>query len=69
MKIKIPGPVANDGLPQWNCNCAKRGRTRGIDAARHLGMPEAQQRAADILWLKIDILWSMLDALEKADRV
>jgi pyrroloquinoline quinone (PQQ) biosynthesis protein C len=27
--------------------------------------PAAQQRALDILCLKLDMLWSMLDAIEK----
>ncbi|MGF6697761.1 pyrroloquinoline quinone (PQQ) biosynthesis protein C [Paraburkholderia sp. MM5496-R1] len=30
------------------------------------GTPEAQQRALDILRFKLDILWSILDAVEKA---
>ena len=68
MKIRIPGPgrVADGGLPQWNCNCSNRRRTGGIDVARHFRMPEAQRRAAHIPLFRIDILWSMLDAIEKA---
>jgi hypothetical protein len=31
--------------------------------------PEAQQRALDILNFKLDLLWSMLDAIEKAHPV
>ncbi|SEB16480.1 hypothetical protein [Paraburkholderia sartisoli] len=68
MKIRIPGPglVADGGLPQWNCNCANRSRTPGIDVAHHFRMPEAQRRAAHILLFRIDLPWSMLDAPEKA---
>jgi pyrroloquinoline-quinone synthase len=39
----------------------------GLDVTlSYFRTPEAQQRALDILQFKLDILWSMLDAIEKA---
>jgi pyrroloquinoline-quinone synthase len=32
----------------------------------HFATRAAQQRALDILQFKLDVLWSMLDAIEKA---
>ncbi|MCS6474282.1 pyrroloquinoline quinone biosynthesis protein C, partial [Burkholderia thailandensis] len=33
---------------------------------RHFTTPHAQRRALDILSFKLDVLWSILDAIEKA---
>jgi pyrroloquinoline-quinone synthase len=46
---------------------AQRDVEHGLDVTlKHFKTPNAQQRALDILRFKLDILWSMLDAIEKA---
>ncbi|WP_341319226.1 pyrroloquinoline-quinone synthase PqqC [Paraburkholderia sp. IMGN_8] len=46
---------------------AQRDVEHGLDVTlKHFKTPDAQQRALDILRFKLDILWSMLDAIEKA---
>jgi pyrroloquinoline-quinone synthase len=46
---------------------AQRDVEHGLDVTLgYFRTPEAQQRALDILQFKLDILWSMLDAIEKA---
>jgi pyrroloquinoline-quinone synthase len=46
---------------------AQRDVEHGLDVTlSYFRTPEAQQRALDILQFKLDILWSMLDAIEKA---
>jgi pyrroloquinoline-quinone synthase len=46
---------------------AQRDVEHGLDVTlTHFKTADAQQRALDILRFKLDILWSMLDAIEKA---
>lgn len=46
---------------------AQRDIEHGLEVTlQYFRTPEAQQRALDILQFKLDILWSMLDAIEKA---
>jgi hypothetical protein len=45
---------------------AQRDVEHGLDVTlNYFKTPDAQQRALDILRFKLDILWSMLDAIEK----
>jgi pyrroloquinoline-quinone synthase len=61
--------IDTDGLQYFRSRIplAQRDVEHGLDVTlSYFGTPEAQQRALDILNFKLDILWSMLDAIEKA---
>jgi pyrroloquinoline-quinone synthase len=58
-----------DGLQYFRSRIplAQRDVEHGLDVTlSYFRTPQAQQRARDILNFKLDILWSMLDAIEKA---
>jgi pyrroloquinoline-quinone synthase len=61
--------IDTDGLHYFRSRIplAQRDVEHGLDVTlSYFRTPEAQQRALDILDFKLDILWSMLDAIEKA---
>jgi pyrroloquinoline-quinone synthase len=60
-----------DGLAYFRTRIPLAGRdvTHGLRVTlEHFTTRAAQQRALDILQFKLDILWNMLDAIEKAAR-
>src|SRR5471030_2744732 len=60
--------IDTDGLQYFRSRIplAQRDVEHGLDVTLgYFRTPEAQQRALDILNFKLDILWSMLDAIEK----
>ncbi|WP_425325475.1 pyrroloquinoline-quinone synthase PqqC [Paraburkholderia sacchari] len=61
--------IEPDGLHYFRSRVplAQRDVDHGLEVTlTHFRTPEAQQRALDILQFKLDILWSILDAVEKA---
>ncbi|SOE97290.1 pyrroloquinoline-quinone synthase [Burkholderia sp. D7] len=61
--------IDTDGLQYFRSRIplAQRDVEHGLDVTlNYFRTPEAQRRALDILNFKLDILWSMLDAIEKA---
>lgn len=61
--------IDTDGLQYFRSRIplAQRDVEHGLDVTlNYFRTPEAQRRAIDILNFKLDILWSMLDAIEKA---
>ncbi len=61
--------IDTDGLQYFRSRIrlAQRDVEHGLDVTlSYFRTPPAQQRALDILNFKLDILWSMLDAIEKA---
>lgn len=61
--------IDRDGLQYFRSRIplAQRDVEHGLEVTlTYFRTPEAQQRAIEILGFKLDILWSMLDALEKA---
>ena len=61
--------IDTDGLQYFRSRIplAQRDVEHGLDVTLgYFRTPEAQHRAIDILKFKLDILWSMLDAIEKA---
>jgi pyrroloquinoline-quinone synthase len=61
--------IDTDGLQYFRSRIplAQRDVEHGLDVTlNYFRTPEAQRRALDILNFKLDILWSMLDVIEKA---
>ncbi|WP_233850146.1 pyrroloquinoline-quinone synthase PqqC [Paraburkholderia sp. HD33-4] len=61
--------IEQDGLQYFRSRVplAQRDVEHGLEVTlNHFRTPEAQQRALEILRFKLDILWSILDAVEKA---
>lgn len=61
--------IDTDGLQYFRSRIplAQRDVEHGLDVTlNYFRTPQAQRRALDILNFKLDILWSMLDAIEKA---